>query len=116
MAKKEKFEGDSVGTQFRQVAGLPERENDKPRDVTKDNELRRYAEPEGGYGGEGEEETDPRAGAVDPETVEALQFGEELSAKSGQGSTTPVDASTGPTVEGERLLEDGEPVKDEDED
>lgn len=85
---------DAVASQFRQVAGLPERKNKKPHDVSKPSELRRYAEPEKGYGGHGETEEDPRTGKVDEALVEELQEGEELSAKSGQGATTGVDAST----------------------
>jgi hypothetical protein len=90
---------DAMSRQYRQVAGLPERKNNKPHDVSKPSELRRYAEPEGGYGDQGETEVDERAGVVDKEVVEEMQRGEELSAKSGQGNTTAADASTGPTAD-----------------
>jgi hypothetical protein len=108
---------DSTASQFRLLAGLPERTEAKPGNYAEEpSELRRFAEPEGGYAGAGETEVDERAGKVDEEYVEELQFGEELSAKSGLGNTTGVDASTGPTVAAEKLLEDGEPVTEDDED
>jgi hypothetical protein len=94
MSKTDTPIGDAVSTQFRQVAGLPERKNDKPSDPLKPSELRRQVEPEGGYDGRGETEVDERHGKVDEDLVKELQDGEELSAKSGQGATDGTDAST----------------------
>jgi hypothetical protein len=85
---------DAMSRQFRQVAGLPERESDEPHDPLKPSELRRQAEPEGGYDGRGEPDEDDREAPIHDELVEELQKGEEDSAKSGQGVTTGADAST----------------------
>lgn len=90
---------DAMSRQFRQVAGLPKRKDNKPSDPLKPSELRRQAEPEGGLAGRGETEVDERAGVVDEEVVKEQERGEELSAKSGQGNTGPADASTGPTAD-----------------
>lgn len=106
---------DSTASQFRQVAGLPERTSNEPHNPLEPSELRRQPEPEGGYAGRGETEVDEREGVVDEKVVEGLSYGEELSAKSGQGTTSPVDASTGPTEQGAEIVENGEPVDDEDE-
>jgi hypothetical protein len=97
---------DSVGTQFRQVSGLPERKNDKPHDVLKPSELRRQPEPEGGLGGRGEPEVDERAGQVDEDLVKAQQDAEELSAKSGQGANEPGGAGASTSTEATRAEAD----------
>ena len=91
---KQESNTDAISRQFRQVAGLPERKHGKPSDPLKPSELRRQAEPEGGYDQRGEAEVDERHGVVDEDYVKELEKGEELSAKSGQGATDGTDAST----------------------
>lgn len=65
MEKKQEARLSTVGSQFRQRAGLPKRKNDKPADATDDApELERTYVPEGGYGGDPDSATSQRAEAV----------------------------------------------------
>lgn len=109
MAKQES-NTDAISRQFRTVAGLPERKSDKPSDPLKPSELRRQAEPEGGYDGRGEAEVDARHGQVDEKVVEDMQTAEELSAKSGAGTNTPLDAGTSTDATEKAAAKDGSPA------
>ncbi len=101
---------DNTASQFRQVAGLPERKNDKPHDVSKPSQLRRQAEPDGGYDQRGETEVDERTGQVDEKVVEEMQAAEELSAKSGEGTNSPIDAGTSTDATEKAAAKGGSPA------
>lgn len=100
---------------FRMVAGLPKRKNNKPSDPSDTSEVTLATEPDGGYGGKDgikntgavnstEErarlERDKREAKRSETLVKEKEKAEEDAAKSGQGNTTPggEDAKTGPTV------------------
>lgn len=67
----------NISRQFRQHAGLPERKDDSPITNDGNSELTIRTEPEGGYGGEGEEERDLGGSTAENavETAEALRAG-----------------------------------------
>ena len=101
MEKKQEQRLSTVGSQFRQRAGLPERKNDKPADLSDTPELGRTYVPEGGYGGDPDSATSQKAEAVTADEGDSAS----------PNNTTANNADMASDADGRNLTPDDKPAK-----